>query len=279
MESINMDSIADVVFQLKWNSAHAAHREYYAARGINLWRDWLPENVRQSLIGKHAWEQASVEFAPGELFGSSGGPRKIDRKRFSMAPKAGRFYPKGRLSGIPGVFPQNMQPFRCVGINNGHMEIDMAHPLADYPLTLSMTAGQISDKEIERGGTSVDWVGLLTEGPGMQARWQGTPTDFFSEGAFSRKNEQADNQFYEKPRLVHHLDKTAREMVADVYKRSRQRRYEGTRLDEQLDNAPPADGQTFGCQRVGHEPYRDGAESPTDGLPGSRPECRPAAAL
>jgi SAM-dependent methyltransferase len=219
MESINMDSIADVVFQLKWNSAHAAHREYYAARGINLWRDWLPENVRQSLIGKHAWEQASVEFAPGELFGSSGGPRKIDRKRFSMAPKAGRFYPKGRLSGIPGVFPQNMQPFRCVGINNGHMEIDMAHPLADYPLTLSMTAGQISDKEIERGGTSVDWVGLLTEGPGMQARWQGTPTDFFSEGAFSRKNEQMDNQFYEKPRLVHHLDKTAREMVADVYKR------------------------------------------------------------
>ena len=42
METINIDSIADIVFQLKWTSEHADHREYYAARGINLWRDWLP---------------------------------------------------------------------------------------------------------------------------------------------------------------------------------------------------------------------------------------------
>ena len=180
METIDMDSVADIVFQLKWKSEHADHRECYAARGINLWRDWLPDNVRASLMGKQAWEQVSVEFAPGELFGNNGGPLKIDRKRFSMDPQSGRFYPKGRLSGLPGVFPQNMQPFRCVGINNGHMQVDMAHPLAEYPLHLSMTAGQISDKESERGGSSIDWVGLLTEGPGMQARCQGGCPRIFS---------------------------------------------------------------------------------------------------
>ena len=171
------------------------------------------------MTGRHAWEQATVDFSAGELFGNSGGPLKIDRRRFSLKPQTGRFYPKGRLNDLPGVFPQNMQPFRCVGINNGHMEIDMAHPLAAYPLSLSMTTGQISDKESERGGSSVDWVGLLTEGPGMQARWQGTPTDFFSNDAFARRDEQADDRFYNKPRLVHHLDETARDMVADVYKR------------------------------------------------------------
>ena len=140
MDVIDMDSVADIVFQLKWNSQHAAHNECYAARGINLWRDWLPDNVRRSLIGKRSWEHAAVSFSAGELFGSDGGHLKIDRKQFSRNPKAGRFYPKGCLSDLPGVFPQNMQPIRCVGVNNGHMDVDIAHPLALQPLSLSMTA-------------------------------------------------------------------------------------------------------------------------------------------
>ena len=219
MDAIDLNSVVDIVFQLKWASQHASHNECYAARGVNLWRDWLPENVRQAVMGKRAWEQASASFAPGELFGSNGGPLKIDRRQFSMAPRTGRFYPKGRLSGLVGVFPQNMQPFRCVEINNGYLDVDMAHPLALHPLTLSMTVGQLSLKESERGGSSIDWVSLLTEGPGMQTRWQDTPTDFFSDEPFARRDERVDNRFYGNPRLVHHLDETARDMVADVYKR------------------------------------------------------------
>jgi SAM-dependent methyltransferase len=99
------------------------------------------------------------------------------------------------------------------------MQVDVGHPLANYPLTLSMTMGQVAAKEIERGGSSVDWVGLLTDGPGMQARWEGNPTDFFSGQPFVRQDDQADGLFYAKPRLVHHLDETARDIVADVYKR------------------------------------------------------------
>ncbi len=219
MNLIDIDSVADIVFQLKWNSQFAAHNECYSARGVNLWRDWLPDTVRRSLIGRRSWEHAAVDFSPGELFGNDGGHLKIDRRKFSRKPKAGRFYPKGCLSDLPGVFPQNMQPIRCVGINNGHMEIDIAHPLALHPLSLSMTVGQVSPKESERGGSSVDWVGLLTEGPGMQARWQGRPTDFFSGKPFTRRDERKDDRFYDNPRLVHHLDETARDMVVDLYKR------------------------------------------------------------
>jgi len=219
MDHINSDSIADIYFQLKWKSLYATHTEGYAAQSVNLWRDWLPEPIDGALAGKQAWEQARVEIEPGSLFGSNGGPLTIDRKRFAMDAQAGRFYPKGRLQGITGVFPQNMQPFRCVGINNGNMDVDLSHPLASQPLTLSMTVGQISAKVSERGGSSVDWVGLLTDGPGMQARWQDRPTDFFSGRPFARRDGQPDGRFYAKPRLVHHLDETAREMVADVYKR------------------------------------------------------------
>jgi hypothetical protein len=99
------------------------------------------------------------------------------------------------------------------------MDIDVGHPLSFHPLSLTMTVGQVCAKASERGGSSVDWVGLLTEGPGMQARWQGRPTDFFSGKPFSRRDEQADDRFYGSPRLVHHLDETARDMMADLYKR------------------------------------------------------------
>jgi len=123
------------------------------------------------------------------------------------------------LSGLPGVFPQNLQPFRCLTVENGHMEIDIDHPLARYPLSLSMTIGQMTAKEIERGGSSIDWVGLLAEGPGMQARWDGNPTDFFSGNPFARRDEAEDSRFYDTPRLVHHLDETARDIVNDLHKR------------------------------------------------------------
>ena len=219
MKTIEPNSVADIVFQLKWESREASHLESYAARGVSLWRDWLPDGVRRAMVGKGAWERASADFSPGELFGSAGEQMNIDRRRFSTVPRTGRFYPKGRLSGLPGVFPQNIQPFRCVGVNNGHMALDLAHPLSPYPLSLSMTVGQMSAQKVERGGTSIDWIGLLTEGAGMQARWQGNPTDFFSGRPFARSDDQPDHRFYGNPRLVHHLDKTAREMVTDVYRR------------------------------------------------------------
>jgi FKBP-type peptidyl-prolyl cis-trans isomerase 2 len=219
MQTINIDSVTDIAFQLRWESEHASHTEGYAARNVNLWRDWLPENVHRKLIGLQSWEKASVAFEPGELFGQDSGPLTVDRKQFGLTPRNGRFYPKGRLSGIAGVFPQNMQPFRIVGLNNGHLSVNMGHPLALRPLNLSMTVGEIEAKDKERGGTSVDWVGLLTDGPGMQARWHNNPTDFFSGTPFIRRDDQDDRNFYERPRLVHHLDLTARDMVADIYRR------------------------------------------------------------
>jgi FKBP-type peptidyl-prolyl cis-trans isomerase 2 len=219
METIDHNSAVDIAFQLKWKSRNAHHVEGYAARNVNLWRDWLPKEVHQVLLGRQSWEQVQVHFEPGALFSANGGPQTITRKQFSMSPQIGRFYPKGRLSGLTGVFPQNMQPFRCVEVNNGQMDVVLTHPLAGKPLEISMTLGQISAKEYERGGSSIDWVGLLAEGPGMQARWQNEPTDFFSGEPFKRRNEQSDTRFYDHPRLVHHIDETARDMVADLYDR------------------------------------------------------------
>jgi SAM-dependent methyltransferase/FKBP-type peptidyl-prolyl cis-trans isomerase 2 len=219
MNTIEMNSITDIVFQLKWNSGVASHTEGYSGKGVNLWRDWFPGTVRSALMGRQSWEQIAVDFEPGSLFGKNGDPLTINRKQFSLDPSPGRFYPQGRLDGLAGIFPQNMTPFRCTAVNNGHMSVDLTHPLAGHPLHLAMTVGEVTSKDSERGGTSVDWIGLLTDGPGMQARWNGTPTDFFSASPFERQNDTDDSQFYGAPRLVHHLDETARDLVADLYRR------------------------------------------------------------
>jgi len=105
----------------------------------------------------------------------------------------GRFYPKGLLKGIAGIFRANAQPFRCVAVNNGHLTVDFNHPLAGKSLYLSAVIGKVGLKNAERGGTSVDWMENLTFGPGMQARWQTQQTDYFSEDAFEYPEEALKN--------------------------------------------------------------------------------------
>ncbi len=123
------------------------------------------------------------------------------------------------LRGIPGVFRANVQPFRCVGVQNGSMAIDLNHPLAGKKATLSATVGKVDSKQIERGGTSIDWIDQLANGPGMQARWNATPTNFLVDNPYARSDETSDRLFYEKPRFVDHLDQTAIGIISDLYGR------------------------------------------------------------
>jgi SAM-dependent methyltransferase len=137
----------------------------------------------------------------------------------TVDPQLGRFYPKGMLKGVNGIFRANIEPFRCVGLHNGQMTVDFNHPLAGKELTLSAVIGKVVDKKIERGGTSIDWMENLLSGPGMQARWQELQTDYFSVDAFRREDEQPDTDFYRNPRFVSHIDETAREMIKNTYSR------------------------------------------------------------
>ena len=134
-------------------------------------------------------------------------------------PDVGRFYPKGILKGVPGIYRENIQPFRCVQIENGHLQVDLNHPLSGKDLALSAVVGSVDTKAVERGGSSVDWMELLTTGPGMQARWQDQRTDFFSGGAFDREDNSPDTEFYAAPRYVQHIDDTAIEMIQTTYGR------------------------------------------------------------
>ena len=226
---IDSDSVVDMVFHLKWRSDEVLHTDAYQASRINIWRDYFPPVLLEGISGKQAGESFEIRLKADDLLPqfTAQGSLKIKSKQFDITraripmgpPALGRFYPRGILKDVPGVFRANVQPFRCVNLNNGHMTVDLNHPLAGKDIVLSGVVGKVDSKETERGGSSVDWMDVLTDGPGMQGRWHNQQTDFFSAEALSREDTTPDSRFYGEPRFVQHIDDTAIEVVRNTYGR------------------------------------------------------------
>lgn len=229
MNIIHTDSKVDLFFQLKWKSDHVNHTDCFQANQANIWRDIFPADLKKRLMGRQGGDQIELMFDKGQALPSfqQNQLMEIKRKQFDVSllgnraagPQIGRFYPKGLLKDVVGVFRNNIAPFRCIGINNGHLSVDFNHPLADKKLRLSTIIGKIEPKRIERGGTSIDWLERLTDGPGMQARWRGQASDYLAGRAFEREDSTKDSLFYSKPRFTQHLDDTALSMVENTYDR------------------------------------------------------------
>ncbi len=229
MTRIDTKTTADLYFQLNWSSDGVFHTDAFSGYRVNFWRDILPERLRESLLGRQTGDLVHLRLTAQELLGSAL-PRniqQINRRQFNgsrirdpeLRPYLGRFYPKGVLTDLPGIFSANRDPFRCVSVNNGHLGIFMGHPMADKEIDLNVTIGTIHSKLEERGGTSINWGENITQGVGMQSRWDSQPTDFFAGHPFERKDETPDTIFYETPRLVHHIDSVADDMVRQIHGR------------------------------------------------------------
>jgi len=226
---ITPESIVDLIFHLKWKSRYAIHSDGLQAGQVNIWRDFLPPALVETLLNRELGERLQLPLKDGSDVAAFADKNLLDIKKHQfdrhfnsndvIEPRLGRFYPKGMLRGVAGIFEANTRPFRRVGLDNGQLTVDLNHPLAGKNLTLSVVIGRVGLKSYERGGTSVDWLEMLMSGPGMQARWQDQQTDYFSDGAFERDDERPDTVFYQNPRLVHHIDETAREMVRNTYAR------------------------------------------------------------
>ncbi len=65
MNGIDKDAIADIHFEMSWESAEATHSEHYEAYNINFWRDCMPEDLLARLNGKAAGDVIEIDFEPG----------------------------------------------------------------------------------------------------------------------------------------------------------------------------------------------------------------------
>lgn len=227
MTGFNRKRQAEIRFDLSWESETGRHEEVYHADRVNLWRDCLPDVFIKKMM----------ETDPNEAFCLSntrdlGIPRVDPKKRMRIKtrqfnrnflknnmiePRTGRFYPKGILKDVHGIYRVNSTPFRLVEQKNSHLEVDLNHPLAGKPVTLTAVVENPETSGVERGGTCTDWMEAITDGPGMQARAGKHPTDFFSDNPFSREDETPDSGFYDLPRMVNHVDETASHVIQGIY--------------------------------------------------------------
>lgn len=228
MTYTSTDSLADLYLSLRWEKDGIRHREDLFADESNLYRDYFPFGIGEHILNKAMGERITLTFNPGELI--SGNTHKgLHKVRYSQVdthrlpgnlgmPRNGRFYPKGILNGIAGIFKENMTPFRVKDLDEDFVYADFNHPLSEFPLSLSIDIVDIKDKRKERGGLSMHWIEEVTSGPGIQARPNGKAADFFSDAPFARDDEHADTEFYKGSRLVSHIDDKARENLAALYK-------------------------------------------------------------
>lgn len=226
---ITTDSLVDLIFHLKWKSDVSDHTDCYHARRVNIWRDLIPTDLMKGIQNKEAGDSILIPAVNSDIIPTFSKKKLFDLRSdqfnyrgvdgSAQTPRAGRFYPKGKLRGLSNIYSTNVQPFRCVGIQNGHMTVDFNNPLSQFEPALSAVVAGVENKDLERGGTSIDWMETLTSGPGMQARWRRLQTDFLSDDRFHCQDKRPDSEFYQEERFVHHLDATAREMVINTYNR------------------------------------------------------------
>jgi SAM-dependent methyltransferase len=223
------DALATMDFSLVWEHGGIRHTDTLHAPRVNFWRDILPPGLRGQLADDPGRRSFAFDIPAGTVLPPHSpslvhrvAAGMVRRDRFpgiTLEPRCGRFYPCGILRGLPGVFEENVQPFRCAAIAPDALEADLNHPLAGKPLALRVEMRDVRPKFEEHGGGCTDWLELAASGPGMQARLDGRPTDFFGGAPFARGDEQEDGAFYANPRLVHHLDRTAIDGVSCLYGR------------------------------------------------------------
>jgi SAM-dependent methyltransferase len=227
MMTINTDALAALEFELTWDTHIGKHTDVYMAEHVNFWRDLFPKDVKKQLMGSRPGDQIEQSFRPGEMTAplDSRNRHTLSHEQFErrqingrrIRPRYGRFYPKGLLKGLPGIFNNNLEPCRCVEVTPNRFSVDFNHPLADKETHLKITVHQTREKSSDRGGRLTDWMEMIADGPGMQMRVNGKPTDFFSDNPFSRADEKEDALFYESPRLVAHVDGKAQETMTTLY--------------------------------------------------------------
>lgn len=207
-----------------WTSGNISHQDRFYVHRLNCWRDLLPGSFLEKALPELADGPVTRRFSPGELLPDYDPAlvRTLPRQSIDMAfdrIHPGRCYPQGVVRGIPGVFRGNMVPFRCLDKQDAAIRGDFNHALAGVPLTITLTGLTRQKSRVERGGACTDWMDLLLSGPGMQARNDRFPglMTALSPTDFQREDESRDTAFYEKKRLVHHVDTRAAQTLADWY--------------------------------------------------------------
>lgn len=228
LERVDQYTDVSCFFELDWRSQNATHTDCHFQQRLNFWQDYFPPELEASMSGKSCGDSATILFEPGRLvpgyenrlcirsshdiFAQHSAKAGFNPARF------GRYYPKRFIAGSHGIYEQDVTPMRVTGIDT-ELCLDLNHPLTNFDLSLTARIVNIGNSP-RHDDASQDIRELATlNGPGMQARWNSQPTDFWSDNPFERVDERPDADFYQNPRLVNHIDSCASGQISDLYRR------------------------------------------------------------
>lgn len=214
MTRLTENSLARFVLTSEYQSYRAHHIDHYYCGSVNLWRDFFrPEHLRL-LLGRAAGESCTlvdretITYDPlwriDVKHRQWRPPGRIDDQ---PVPRLGRWYPQGILVDVDNIYRQSRQPMRVVGVDEQLIGVDCNHPLANVTVTIRAHVDSVSKQNKERGGRCTDWLEeALGEGPGMQMLREFEHPDYHDPDRFSRSAERDDQLFYDRPRIINHID-------------------------------------------------------------------------
>lgn len=221
-----------LILSVAYGDGELRCRDQYFCDGVNLWRDSFTAGQLQCLAGLQTGD--SCRLASGQVL--SVNPARRLRVRKSQwqppgtaagraeapQPRFWRWYPQGFLHGVANIYPETILPMRVTAVDEQDLTVDCNHPLAGREVEAMVQVRAIEPLGKERGGRCSDWLEeAMANGPGMQLkpmaeegglgkseRWP----DYYepNPGEDGRADRAADESFYEQPRLVDHIDGTAR---------------------------------------------------------------------
>jgi len=230
MQRIGRDSKAVIEFTLIWREQGVDHQDSTWADPVSFWRDVIDPGLVQELDGQEVGGQAAIDI-PADRFSQPydrrkriairpGQFRSHDRFGNDIVLRQGRFYPQGLLEGVDGVFRVSTAPCRYLGTDGDRLLFDLNHPLAGHDLRLQATVRAIHTTAKERGGRCEDWLERASAGgPGMQALIGTGVFASLTPEDLQRVDDRPDDIFYRQPRLVQHLDHSARREITGNYGR------------------------------------------------------------
>lgn len=112
MEKIDSDSLSAILFEMEWSRNGIKHTDGYLAKNLNIWRDYLPGDIRETLMGKSSGQTLTFGLKPEdvvpscekglvtEYFLSSGKFENIHTisKRGLKRPKDDKYYSQNPIS-------------------------------------------------------------------------------------------------------------------------------------------------------------------------------------
>lgn len=221
---------ADIEIKIVWHSDQAKHSERHFFEGINFWRDFFPGLLGDKLANAPDGEWVSETISANELIPtySHSSIHTIEHKKIQaigaskifITPQRGRFYPRSIIAGSAGVTNEESLPLRVLSVEAEKFTIDLNHPLAKQQLEVSLrVVGERYEGKEERGGRCNDVVyESLLNGPGLQMPLA-AGTDFYTEGAFNKIDENDDAIQYKDANLEDTFDRAAGEQLTELYGR------------------------------------------------------------